>query len=56
MYMPDQQKEGDGAPGSWGFCTGERLVLNQSPDELEDACDEEGKEHKQDQGGEIGIR
>lgn len=53
--MPDHQEKGNRSPGGGGFHAGEGLLLSESPEKLEDAGEQEGKEHKQDQGWEIGI-
>ena len=53
--MPDHQKKGNRSPGGGGFHAGEGLLLKESPEELNDAGDQEGKEYKQDQGWDIGI-
>ena len=53
--MPDHQEKWNRSPGGRGFCAGEGLFLEGSPEELEDASDQEGEEYKQDQGWDIGI-
>jgi len=55
VYMPDHQEKWNCSPGGGGFCAGKRLFLKESPEELNDASDQEGKEHQQDQGWRIGI-
>jgi len=53
--MPDHQEKGNRTPGGGGFHPGKGLFLKESPDELEDAGDQKGKEDQQDQGWNIGI-
>jgi len=55
VYMPDHQKKENRSPGGGGFHAGEGLLMKKSPEELNDAGDQEGKEYKQDQGWDIGI-
>ena len=53
--MPDHQKKENRSPGGGGFHASEGLLLKESPEELNDAGDQEGEEYKQDQGWDIGI-
>ena len=52
--MPDHQEKWKRSPGSGGFRAGEGLFLQQSPEKLNDAGNQEGEEYKQDQGWDIG--
>lgn len=53
--MPDHQKKWNRSPSGGEFNAGEGSLLKESPEELNDAGDQEGKEYKQDQGWRIGI-
>jgi hypothetical protein len=44
--MPDHQEKGNRPPCGGGFHAGEGLLLNESPEELKDAGNKKGEEHK----------